>query len=313
MNSDYNNEDKPDMRDHEPGSMLPNPGEGGPVYPGDNGMMEDHTPVIPLPNPGEGGPVYPGNMNGDQMFPGGGNMNGETGGNNPIENILSGLVGTIITTYPRPNIPCRFCPSGNTAFGVVRFLNAASNYNPFKIYINANMVVDQLNYAEVTEYEKVASGNRTITVMGENGYIYIQKQIAIPQNRAITIAIINTESGLDLFVINDEECRKPLQTGCIRVCNLAVNSGPLNVVIGQQYINFMNVAYKEVTDFKNIWPGDYNFYVSRSRGMARPYMTGNVLLSSTIGIDMNVSYTIYLFHWNLSSPDAVRALIVEEH
>ncbi|MGN0156533.1 MAG: hypothetical protein ACI39N_04740, partial [Lachnospiraceae bacterium] len=109
MNSDYNNEDKPDMRDHEPGSMLPNPGEGGPVYPGDNGMpypdnngmqypgdnempfpdnngmMEDHTPVIPLPNPGEGGPVYPGNMNGGQMFPGGGNMNGETGGNNPIE------------------------------------------------------------------------------------------------------------------------------------------------------------------------------------------------------------------------------------
>ncbi len=37
---------------------LPNPGEGGPVYPGDGSGSE---PVIPLPNPGEGGPVYPGN------------------------------------------------------------------------------------------------------------------------------------------------------------------------------------------------------------------------------------------------------------
>ena len=36
---------------------LPNPGEGGPVYPGDDMLVE---PVIPLPYPGEGGPVYPG-------------------------------------------------------------------------------------------------------------------------------------------------------------------------------------------------------------------------------------------------------------
>ena len=42
----------------EPVIPLPNPGEGGPVYPGDNGSGGE--PVIPLPNPGEGGPVYPG-------------------------------------------------------------------------------------------------------------------------------------------------------------------------------------------------------------------------------------------------------------
>jgi len=34
---------------------LPNPGEGGAVFPG-----EENTPVIPLPNAGEGGPVNPG-------------------------------------------------------------------------------------------------------------------------------------------------------------------------------------------------------------------------------------------------------------
>ena len=41
----------------EPVIPLPNVGEGGPVYPGDDPAAE---PVIPLPFPGEGGPVYPG-------------------------------------------------------------------------------------------------------------------------------------------------------------------------------------------------------------------------------------------------------------
>ena len=37
---------------------LPNPGEGGPVYPG-NDYDPGQEPVIPLPNPGEGAPSIP--------------------------------------------------------------------------------------------------------------------------------------------------------------------------------------------------------------------------------------------------------------
>ncbi|MCI8945828.1 MAG: DUF4397 domain-containing protein [Lachnospiraceae bacterium] len=44
---------------------LPNPGEGGPVFPGNN----NNVPVIPLPNPGEGGPVFPGNNNNVPVIP----------------------------------------------------------------------------------------------------------------------------------------------------------------------------------------------------------------------------------------------------
>ena len=42
-----------------PVTPLPNPGEGGAVFPGaeDPGAI----PIIPLPNPGEGGAVNPGN------------------------------------------------------------------------------------------------------------------------------------------------------------------------------------------------------------------------------------------------------------
>lgn len=43
-----------------PVTPLPNPGEGGAVFPGD----ESNIPVIPLPNPGEGGAVNPGTTGG---------------------------------------------------------------------------------------------------------------------------------------------------------------------------------------------------------------------------------------------------------
>jgi len=49
-----------------PITPLPNPGEGGPAFPG-----EENIPIIPLPNPGEGGSVNPGNPIVIQPLPGG--------------------------------------------------------------------------------------------------------------------------------------------------------------------------------------------------------------------------------------------------
>ncbi len=277
------------QRDDMPVIPLPNPGEGGPVMPGEtvNGNETEISPVIPLPNPGEGGPVFPGNT-------------GSVGGLN-----IPAIIGTIITTFPRPNAPCRFCSNPGQSYGNVRFLNAASDYNPFRIYINDQMFVSQLNSSEVTSYEKVPSGYQIITVMGDNQYIYIQKPIMVPKDGSITVAICNTESGLDLFVVSDSSCQKTGFLSCLRVCNLSFNSGPLNVVVGNNDLRFMDVNYQEVTNFRILSPGNYLFYVINNNR--------NIILSSSLNVAANVSYTMYLFNWNLSSPDAITVLIVEEH
>ena len=261
---------------------LPNPGEGGPVAPGNGGG----TPVIPLPNPGEGGPVYPG-----------------SGSGWPNINIPS-IIGTIITTYPRPNAACRFCVRPGQTYGSVRFLNAASNYNPFRVYVNDQLFVNTLGFSEVTAYEKVPDGYQIITVMGDNQYIYIQKPVMIPRDGSITIAICNTESGLDLFVVDDNACNRNSYVSCIRACNLSFNSGPLTVVVGNNDIRFMNVSFQEVTNYRIIMPSEYAFYVMNSNR--------TVLVSSIININADASYTIYIFNWNISSPDALRVLIIEE-
>ena len=256
---------------------LPNPGEGGPIPDFDNGQ----TPVIPLPNPGEGGPL--------PTFP-----------NRPN----NGIWGSIITVFPRPIIPCYFCST--TQYGVVRFLNAAAGYNPFIIYINNQMVVNGLDNAEVSQYGRVSSGMQTVTVSGQNGYVYIQKQINVPLNGAVTVAIINTNSGLDLMEITDSNCNGGLNTGCFRVCNLSNTNRSVNVTLNGGAVIFQNVNYREVTSFRYLPAGYYTVSVSNSKSFS-----GSPLLTSNIYIRGNVSYTLYVFNWN-NSQDAIRILIVED-
>ncbi len=281
-----------------PVTPLPNPGEGGAVFPGNGGSGA--TPVIPLPNPGEGGAVYPGNNN----RPGNDN-------NRPGNNFVPSIPGTIIITYPRPNENCSFCNPGSDRNGKVRFMNASNGYNPFWVYINDKLLVNDFGFAEITEYVDVASGRPVITLMGENGYVYLQQPVDVASGSTLTMAIVNTDSGLGLKVINDVNCDRNRNASCVRVGNLTYNGGPLNVVVGNRYVNFRNVSSGEVTDFATIWPGEYPYTVSRTSNPMYPVWGSTTLLQSAIYLQRDKNYTIYLFQYNPSA-DAIKALIVED-
>ncbi len=299
--------DSRNFNDGRPSIPLPNPGEGGAVYPGLNDdMQQDNaaTPAVPLPNPGEGGAVFPGTGR-----PQGGNM-GNMGGSNTT--ILPTIIGTIISTYPRPNEPCRFCSPTNPRAGFARFLNTASGYNPFVVFLNDNMFSKSLNFSEVTAYEQIGRGTQVVTIMGENGYIYVQKQVEFKDDEYITIAIINTESGLDIQVIGDNGCDRGNNMACVRAVNLAYNSGPLSVTIGNQYLTFPNLRYQDVADFESVWPGLYVYTVSRNMTARFPGFGGNVLLTAAVNLQRNRNYTMYLLNWNRESNDTIKALIVED-
>ena len=112
-----------------PVTPLPNPGEGGAVFPGE----DTATPIIPLPNPGEGGPVNPGN---------------------------SGVV-----IQPLPQIPV-IVP---TRYAAVRFLNATHGYPAFRIFIDGVRAVNLLSAGTASGYVRIPAGSRVITVIGQDG------------------------------------------------------------------------------------------------------------------------------------------------
>lgn len=295
---------KPDMeraREDNPTTPLPNPGEGGPVYSPDE--PQDSMPVVPLPNVGEGGAVYPGNDMGRPNRPG---MQTPD-----LGSTVAGIIGTIISSHPRPNQPCRFCAPNMSRTGMVRFLNAATGYNPFIVYLNENVFSENFGFAEVTEYEKVSVGMPTVTIMGENGYVFLQQQIDVKMNDMMTIAIVNTDNGLELQMIMDQGCVRGSNLSCIRAANLAYYSGSLSVNIGNQRVNFPNLRYRAVARFEQIWPSLYVYTVNRDT-MSRLPGVPNVLLAAPLNVQADRNYTMYLLNWRTDSPDAIKALIVED-
>ena len=144
-----------------PAIPLPNPGEGGAVFPGETAVSD--TPAVPLPNPGEGGAVFPG--------------------------------GGSISVQPLPDytitVPVRYA--------AVRFLNATHGYPAFRIFVDGTRVVTLLDSGS-------ASGYIRIPVAGQDGYIYIEKNLRFLSSGTSTVAIINRPGGLDLVQIADA-CR----------------------------------------------------------------------------------------------------------
>lgn len=254
-----------------PVNPLPNPGEGGPVA-GGPVFPDANTPVNPLPNPGEGGPVA-----GPGMRP-------------PIFRPNLPGIGGIVTVIPGVTFPCFSCNNNN--FGRVRFLNASNGYQPFYIYLGSWLVASQFGNGDMTNYLQAVSGTQTVTVAGAGGYVYVQKQIQVRSGASMTVAIINTTTGLDIMEISDISCNAPLGTSCLRTVNLSLNLGPFDVSIGSDsnFTPFTNVRYKEVTPYTSLYPGWYQIYISRTG-------TGGINVAyTTANMNANTSYTLYIFN-----------------
>lgn len=285
---------------------LPNPGEGGSIFPDGN------SPVFPFPNPDEVGSAFPGGNSPIFPFP-------TPGSGTPIAPDTS----IIIPIFPSPNPPCFFCGTGK--YEKVRFLNAAFGYQPFRIFVNNRYIVGGLGYTSLTPYGRVASGFQTITVTGTNGYIFIQKTVPFRTDEISTVAIINTPSGLDLLKISDAPCAKPNNMSCLRACNLAMNSNPLDVILYDGRVVFSDVTYKETTDFKRIRTGEYQFYLAETNLRPMPrfqdietldsafqtFTLPDALVSFFVNVRATAMYTIYIFSLG-NQPNELQTRVIED-
>ncbi len=268
---------------------LPNPGEGGPV---DSGASQDNgggIPVIPLPNPGEGGPVNSGNR---PPFP-------------PIfRPVFPGGSGAV-TVIPGITFPCYSCSSA--PYGRVRILNGSSGYHPFYVYLGSWLVASSLGNGDITRYVQAVPGRQTVTISGADGYVYVQKQIQVRSSSSMTLAIINTASGLDVMEISDLSCSAPSGNACLRVCSLSQDLGPFDVTLESgrnSYTPFTNIRYREVTPYTSFYPGWYQMYISRTGAYDNHYIA-----TASASMNSNHSYTLYLFNGQ-NTADGLSTLVV---
>ena len=218
---------------------TPNPGEGGPLptFP-----ENEVRPDVPLPDPGEGGPLP--TVPEDE--------------NKPVVPLPNPGEGGSVPTFPnRPGswLPGLIWPQGAS----VRFLNAAYGYPAFRVLIEGSARTRFLSYAAVSDYSRVASGYRTITVAGPDGYVYLRKSLPFHGGSVSTVAVVNRPGGLELVQISDSCCKPGGGYSNIRLSNLAYRSRPMDMLLADGRTVFADVGFKHTTPFKRIRPGSYEF------------------------------------------------------
>ena len=110
------------------------------------------------------------------------------------------------------------------------------------------------------------------------------------------------------------------------MCNLAYYSNPLDVILYDGRVVYTDVRFKEVTSFKRIRPGEYDFYLAETNLRPTPrmedietigsdtntmLMRSEPLLSFYVNVRANAMYTVYILGRGYSSEE-LQTIIVED-
>lgn len=314
---------------------MPNPGEGGPVAPDSNSNIPA-TPTTPAtPGPSVSIPATPTTpaMPGPSVsIPATPTTPAMPGPSISVPAIPTtpAMPGPSVSIPATPTTPAMPWPNpGSIVLPIfpkhakVRFLNAAYGYRPFRVLMNNRRMVNWLGYAALSPYSKVPAGYQTVSVTDMDGYVYIQKDLPFQANQSMTIAIINTANGLDLMQIPDNCCVPNGNYSNFRVSNLAFNSPPLDVLLGDGRVVYGDVHFKETTAFKRIHPGAYQFFFAETTLTPMPrwmdietldsaalgaYPVPDTLASLYLNAVSNTNYTVFLIP---SGPNSIQAMLTE--
>ena len=188
----------------------------------------------------------------------------------------------------------------------VRFFHAASETEALQVSVDDTLFVPDLPYRTVTGYGPVKEGFVTITLSGtRTRRVYLQKTLPFFLPIKYTVAIIQTDNGLDLKQIFDYLCPLfPAAFGCVRAANLAYGTGPIDFFLYGSKLVFADVTFKEVAPFKPFSPGEYGFYLTPGQEEDNP------LLSVLADVEAGTMYTMCVIN-STWSPEALDVVILD--
>lgn len=158
-------------------------------------------------------------------------------------------------------------PPAAGGYSTVRFLHAIAGVGPVEVSVGIRTVANRLTYGNFSSYSRIQDGFHSVTVSSSanSNNIIFRGRIPFNADEKITLAIVKEGNAYNLVRISDQPCKnRPAARGCVRAANLIYNSPPMDVIMTDGRIAFPDVRYKEVTFFKQVWPGEYDFYVAQT-------------------------------------------------
>ena len=172
----------------------------------------------------------------------------------------------------------------------IRFLNATSINRRIQIYVNDNIFIDSMKFADITDYKIIPPGTHTINIYieGNTTKKVLEKTIDVAPNSNYTVSIVDIEDALDNLILKDGEEGRVNTKSHLRFINLSKNAPLMSLSLLNDIVLFENVEYLETTNYYDLSAAIYNFKIT--------YLD-NTIIAKTISnklLENGKFYTIYI-------------------
>jgi len=162
----------------------------------------------------------------------------------------------------------------------IRLFHAAPNAPAVDVYVDGKLIARRLAYGQFSEYMPLAMGTYSIDAypsgLKQNPVLSIRLPVA--DSKMYTLAIIGLLPRIGILPIEDEY--EELYAGRlnIRFANLSPNAPSLNLSLKVGLDLFTDIKYTEVSDYRPMLPGLYNFAVRSTMTAANIVFIPNIRL-----------------------------------
>lgn len=172
----------------------------------------------------------------------------------------------------------------------LRMLHACPDAPAVDVYLDDDIVVENLEYGKFTSYFTVDPGryNLLIYPTGTSENAIIKEVITIDNNIINTVAVIGLPTSPKLLKINEPKQDITNGKAALRFVNLSYNSSPVDVILPNGKKLFSNVDYEQIEDYIELAEDKYSIKIVDSA------TSKDLLYVPNINLKSSRFYTIYL-------------------
>lgn len=184
---------------------------------------------------------------------------------------------------------------------LVRIFHAAPQAQNIDVYVNDQMVFNDLAFGDFTKYVYLDEGeyNVSVYVAGQKDRPIINQMVDISSQQIFTVAATGNLDNLGLLVIPDKVSKSPSQSySSLRVIHLSPNAPGVDILVDGDKL-FEDISFEEGTDYVDLNPGTYNVNVVLNTDKS-------VVLPLKVTLNPDKIYTIYI----MGNPPTLQAVQV---
>ncbi len=140
----------------------------------------------------------------------------------------------------------------------IRFLHAVSDAPGVDIYVNEQLVTQNLRYREFTDYFQAYAGHYTVTIYptGNKETPVYDEKIELYDDMIYTVAVAGLLRDLNVVIVTDQKRNIDKSKAYIRFINLSPYDTEFDVYLNDRMV-FDNLFYQEVSPYIQLMPGTY--------------------------------------------------------